>query len=183
MGSQDSIGILVQDATTRAREPPRVTMIWCSQSAPQDRVHGRVDALCADGEFDAETLGRLKTATTAAIDHPEVRRIVLDITAVTFADSSTLNVMLILLRTGPSGPGGHRAYPVGPASGRHRSQPAVHDSRHARGGTRTVGTGAGSGQGCWSVRHRVGCGLDAATCGAGADIGHQSPGFVRDIRG
>lgn len=27
-----SIGILIQDATTHVREPPWVTMIWCSQS-------------------------------------------------------------------------------------------------------------------------------------------------------
>ncbi|MFF3431386.1 STAS domain-containing protein [Streptomyces sp. NPDC002602] len=52
------------------------------------------------GEFDADTLGPLKAASTAAADDPEVKRIVLDVTDIRFADSSTLNVMLLLLRTG-----------------------------------------------------------------------------------
>lgn len=55
--------------------------------------------VCA-GEFDAESLGGLKAAATAAIDDPGARRIVLDVTDVTFADSSMLNVMILLLRTG-----------------------------------------------------------------------------------
>ncbi|MEU9415905.1 STAS domain-containing protein [Streptomyces sp. NPDC048272] len=52
------------------------------------------------GDFDADTLGPLKTAATAAADDRAVRRIVLDVTDVTFADSSMLNVMILLLRTG-----------------------------------------------------------------------------------
>ncbi|MCX5079366.1 STAS domain-containing protein [Streptomyces sp. NBC_00513] len=52
------------------------------------------------GDFDAETLGSLKAASTAAIDDPRVRRIVLDVGAITFADSSMLNVMILLLNTG-----------------------------------------------------------------------------------
>ncbi|MFD9359971.1 STAS domain-containing protein [Streptomyces sp. NPDC060031] len=55
--------------------------------------------VCA-GEFDQDTLGPLKTASTKAAYDPGVRRIVLDITAVTFADSVTLSLMLHLLRTG-----------------------------------------------------------------------------------
>ncbi|MER6522053.1 STAS domain-containing protein [Streptomyces sp. NPDC001553] len=55
--------------------------------------------VCA-GDFDAETLGGLKAASTAAIDDPGVRRIVLHVTGVTFADSSMLNVMILLLNTG-----------------------------------------------------------------------------------
>ncbi|MFJ5811141.1 STAS domain-containing protein [Streptomyces sp. NPDC093093] len=59
-----------------------------------------VRVLVCAGDFDAETLGGLKVASTAAIDDPGVRRIVLDVTGVTFADSSMLNVMILLLNTG-----------------------------------------------------------------------------------
>ncbi|MEV6576478.1 STAS domain-containing protein [Streptomyces sp. NPDC051577] len=52
------------------------------------------------GDFDAETLGGLKAASAAAIDDSGVRRIVLDIGGVTFADSSMLNVMILLLNSG-----------------------------------------------------------------------------------
>ncbi|MEU9419017.1 STAS domain-containing protein [Streptomyces sp. NPDC051000] len=55
--------------------------------------------VCA-GEFDQETLGPLKAACTAAANDPTVRRVVLDVTAITFADSSMLNTMLLLLRAG-----------------------------------------------------------------------------------
>ncbi|MFF3431468.1 STAS domain-containing protein [Streptomyces sp. NPDC002602] len=55
--------------------------------------------VCA-GEFDAETLGPLNTAATRAIDDPQVKRIVLDVTDIRFADSTMLNVMLLLLHTG-----------------------------------------------------------------------------------
>ncbi|MFD9305423.1 STAS domain-containing protein [Streptomyces sp. NPDC060048] len=55
--------------------------------------------VCA-GEFDQDTLGSLRAACAAAADHPGLRRIVLDVTRVTFADSAMLNLMLILLRTG-----------------------------------------------------------------------------------
>ncbi|MFD5890624.1 STAS domain-containing protein [Streptomyces sp. NPDC060334] len=55
------------------------------------------------GDFDAETLGGLKAASTAAIADAGVLRIVLDVTGVTFADSSMLNVMILLLNTGRLG--------------------------------------------------------------------------------
>ncbi|MFD5891275.1 hypothetical protein ACFWHQ_35655 [Streptomyces sp. NPDC060334] len=41
----------------------------------------------------------VEEASTAAIDDRAVRRIVLDVTAIRFADSSMLNVMPLLLRT------------------------------------------------------------------------------------
>ncbi|WP_411102894.1 STAS domain-containing protein [Streptomyces sp. cmx-4-9] len=66
-------------------------------------VHPDVDGVrviaCA-GEFDGETLGPLRAACTVAAKAPGVRRIVLDIAAMTFADSSMLNLMLLLLRSG-----------------------------------------------------------------------------------
>ncbi|MFJ3842025.1 hypothetical protein ACIPY6_41920 [Streptomyces sp. NPDC090054] len=42
----------------------------------------------------------LRTTGTAAVDDPGIRRIVLDVIAVDFADSSMLNLMLLLLRSG-----------------------------------------------------------------------------------
>ncbi|MEU9032692.1 STAS domain-containing protein [Streptomyces sp. NPDC048383] len=59
-----------------------------------------VRVIVCRGEFDQDTLGPLKEAGTAAANDPGVRRIILDVTAVTFADSSMLNLMLLLLRTG-----------------------------------------------------------------------------------
>ncbi|MCY0945777.1 MULTISPECIES: STAS domain-containing protein [Streptomyces] len=55
--------------------------------------------VCA-GEFDQETLEPLRAACMAAADDPGVRRIVLDVTQVAFADSSMLNLMVRMLRTG-----------------------------------------------------------------------------------
>ncbi|MFD3544827.1 STAS domain-containing protein [Streptomyces sp. NPDC058655] len=55
--------------------------------------------VCA-GDFDQDTLEPLTTAGTAAAGDPGVHRIVLDLRQVTFADSSMLNQMLLLLRTG-----------------------------------------------------------------------------------
>lgn len=55
--------------------------------------------VCA-GEFDQDTLGPLTAACTAAADDPGLRRIVLDVAQVTFADSAMLNLMLSLRRTG-----------------------------------------------------------------------------------
>ncbi|MEU9033058.1 STAS domain-containing protein [Streptomyces sp. NPDC048383] len=59
-----------------------------------------VRVIVCGGEFDQDTLGHLQEAGTAAVDDPGVRRIVLDVTAVTFADSSMLNLMPLLLRSG-----------------------------------------------------------------------------------
>ncbi|MFJ9080319.1 STAS domain-containing protein [Streptomyces sp. NPDC102278] len=66
-----------------------------TRNRARQRENGVRVIICV-GDFDAETLGGLK----AAIAHPEVRRLVLDVTTVTFADSSMLNVMILLLRTG-----------------------------------------------------------------------------------
>ncbi|MFH8894219.1 hypothetical protein [Streptomyces sp. NPDC017949] len=48
---------------------------------------GGVRVIVCGGEFDQDTLGLLKEAGTAAVEDPGVRRIVLDVTAVDFADS------------------------------------------------------------------------------------------------
>ncbi|MFD3557562.1 STAS domain-containing protein [Streptomyces goshikiensis] len=63
------------------------------------------------GDFDQDTLQPLKAACTAAADDPGVRRVILDVSRVTFADSTMLNLMLILMRTG-------RLVLVGPVSPR-----------------------------------------------------------------
>lgn len=55
--------------------------------------------VCA-GDFDQDTLEPLDRACTAAADDPAVRRIVLDVTRITFADSSMLNLMVRMLHTG-----------------------------------------------------------------------------------
>ncbi|WP_411107728.1 STAS domain-containing protein [Streptomyces sp. cmx-4-9] len=72
--------------------------------------HGVRVVICS-GEFDADTLGPLETAVEAAVHDPTVQRIVLDVTAVEFADSTFLTLMLRLLHTG-------RLVLVGPASRR-----------------------------------------------------------------
>lgn len=54
---------------------------------------------CA-GEFDQDTLGPLTEAADDAAGAGTVHRIVLDVSGVAFADSSMLNLMLRLLRTG-----------------------------------------------------------------------------------
>ncbi|MEU9028981.1 STAS domain-containing protein [Streptomyces sp. NPDC048383] len=58
-----------------------------------------VRVIACTGEFDQDILGPLKAACTAATDDPGVRRIVLDVTQVAFADSSMLNLMLRLRAT------------------------------------------------------------------------------------
>ncbi|MFD3679166.1 STAS domain-containing protein [Streptomyces sp. NPDC058613] len=55
--------------------------------------------VCA-GDFDQDTLALLDQACTHAADDPGVRRIVLDVTQVAFADSSMLNLMVRMLHTG-----------------------------------------------------------------------------------
>ncbi|MFD9359587.1 STAS domain-containing protein [Streptomyces sp. NPDC060031] len=52
------------------------------------------------GEFDQDTLQPLRESSAQAAADPDVRRIVLDVSQVGFADSSMLNQMLLLLRTG-----------------------------------------------------------------------------------
>ncbi|MER5731222.1 STAS domain-containing protein [Streptomyces sp. NPDC002138] len=64
-----------------------------------DRGDGARVIVCA-GEFDQRTLRSVQEAGTAAIDDPDIRRIVLDVSRVTFADSSMLNEMFRLRRNG-----------------------------------------------------------------------------------
>ncbi|MFD3940765.1 STAS domain-containing protein [Streptomyces sp. NPDC058611] len=59
-----------------------------------------VRVIVCTGDFDQDTLGPLDQACTAAVDAPGVRRIVLDVTQVGFADSSMLNLIIRILRTG-----------------------------------------------------------------------------------
>ncbi|OEJ35135.1 STAS domain-containing protein [Streptomyces subrutilus] len=61
---------------------------------------GGVRVIVCGGEFDQDTLGPLQRACTAAAEDRGVRRIVLDVAEVTFADSSMLNLMLLVRRTG-----------------------------------------------------------------------------------
>ncbi|MEU9235587.1 STAS domain-containing protein [Streptomyces subrutilus] len=61
---------------------------------------GGVRVIVCGGEFDQDTLGPLREACAAAADDPGVRRIVLDVAKVTFVDSSMLNQMLLVRRTG-----------------------------------------------------------------------------------
>ncbi|MGW6824247.1 STAS domain-containing protein [Streptomyces sp. NPDC055005] len=55
--------------------------------------------VCA-GEFDQRTLGPLHEAGNAALTDPTIQRIVLDVSRITFADSSMLNEMFRLRRAG-----------------------------------------------------------------------------------
>ncbi|MER6394366.1 STAS domain-containing protein [Streptomyces sp. NPDC001523] len=55
--------------------------------------------VCA-GEFDQRTLGPLHEAGDAALADPTIERIVLDVSRITFADSSMLNEMFRLRRAG-----------------------------------------------------------------------------------
>ena len=52
------------------------------------------------GEFDQDTIGPLQAAANAASADPAVRWIALDVTGVEFADSTFLNLLLRLRRTG-----------------------------------------------------------------------------------
>ncbi|MGW7344605.1 STAS domain-containing protein [Streptomyces sp. NPDC054854] len=69
----------------------------------QVRVLPDVDGVrvivCA-GEFDLDTVGPLRSATDQAVVDPDLRRIVVDVAGLTFADSSVLNQLMRLLRTG-----------------------------------------------------------------------------------
>ncbi|MCX5078629.1 STAS domain-containing protein [Streptomyces sp. NBC_00513] len=59
-----------------------------------------VRVIACVGEFDQDTLGSFRQAGNPAVADPAVRRIVLDVSRLTFADSSMLNEMLRLLRSG-----------------------------------------------------------------------------------
>ncbi|MFD9380838.1 STAS domain-containing protein [Streptomyces sp. NPDC059999] len=59
-----------------------------------------VRVIACVGEFDQDTLEAFRRAANAAVADPALRRIVLDVSRLTFADSSMLNEMLRLLRSG-----------------------------------------------------------------------------------
>lgn len=59
-----------------------------------------VRVIACVGEFDQDTLEAFREAGNPAAADPSVRRIVLDVSRLTFADSSMLNEMLRLLRSG-----------------------------------------------------------------------------------
>ncbi len=61
---------------------------------------GGVRVIVCVGDFDQDTLEPLGQACTDAEDDQGERRIVLDVTGVDFADSSLLNLMVRVLRTG-----------------------------------------------------------------------------------
>ncbi|CAM5674782.1 hypothetical protein SAVIM338S_07137 [Streptomyces avidinii] len=63
-----------------------------------DRRDGALVIVCA-GQFDQRTLGPISAAGTEALADPEISRIVLDVSRVTFADSSMLNEMFRLRRS------------------------------------------------------------------------------------
>ncbi|WP_411105262.1 STAS domain-containing protein [Streptomyces sp. cmx-4-9] len=52
------------------------------------------------GSFDLDTLAPFAAAAQAAAVDPSVRRIILDMSHVSFADSSLLNLLVVLHRTG-----------------------------------------------------------------------------------
>ncbi|MGW7314499.1 STAS domain-containing protein [Streptomyces sp. NPDC054854] len=60
----------------------------------------RVRVITCGGEYDQDTLEPLRQATTEALADPSVRAIVLDVSAVAFADSSMLNELVRIRRTG-----------------------------------------------------------------------------------
>lgn len=62
-----------------------------------DRDDGVRVIVCA-GEFDQQTLGAVREAGAAALADPAIRRIVLDVSRITFADSSMLNELFRLRR-------------------------------------------------------------------------------------
>ncbi|MFD3680432.1 STAS domain-containing protein [Streptomyces sp. NPDC058613] len=62
-----------------------------------DQNDGARVIVCA-GQFDQQTLGPLSEAGAKATADPTIRRIILDISRITFADSSMLNEMFRLRR-------------------------------------------------------------------------------------
>ncbi|MEU8464052.1 STAS domain-containing protein [Streptomyces sp. NPDC029003] len=55
--------------------------------------------VCA-GDFDLDSVAPLRSAADEAVTAPHLRRIVVDVSGLTFADSSVLNQLMRLLRTG-----------------------------------------------------------------------------------
>ncbi|MEU9028646.1 STAS domain-containing protein [Streptomyces sp. NPDC048383] len=68
------------------------------QVLPLPDQNDAVRVIVCTGEFDQRTLGPVHEAGTAALTDPAIRRIVLDVSRITFADSSMLNEMFRLRR-------------------------------------------------------------------------------------
>ncbi|MGW2586349.1 STAS domain-containing protein [Streptomyces virginiae] len=64
------------------------------------QYEGGIRVIVCEGEFDQDTLRPLTEAGMAAAADPDVTRIILDVSRVVFADSSMLNLMVRLLRSG-----------------------------------------------------------------------------------
>ncbi|MFF4321255.1 STAS domain-containing protein [Streptomyces sp. NPDC001568] len=61
---------------------------------------GGVRVIVCAGDFDQDTLQPLDQACTNAANDPAVRRVIFDVTGITFADSSLLNLLIRMLHTG-----------------------------------------------------------------------------------
>lgn len=59
-----------------------------------------VRVIACSGDFDQASLQALRQACAPAVADPAVRRIVLDVSRITFADSAMLDTMLYLHRSG-----------------------------------------------------------------------------------
>lgn len=142
-----------------------------------------VRVIACSGDFDQPTLEPLRQACVPAVADPAVRRIVLDVSRVTFLDSSMLDVMLYLQRCGhleelvPFGGGElppnqgrpvHRE-PAGRGSGIGRD--GVRGGRHA-GTTPTGGRGAAAMRLAAASAARNLRGADSLWVGM-----HPAPGF------
>ncbi|MFE9927845.1 STAS domain-containing protein [Streptomyces sp. NPDC005533] len=83
---------------------------------------GRTRLVVCEGELDADTSVPLADAGEAAVSDPAVQRIVLDMSGVTFADSSLLNILLRIHRSGRlvvAGPLHHRLVALLELTGAH----------------------------------------------------------------
>ncbi|MBL1110416.1 STAS domain-containing protein [Streptomyces sp. 5-8] len=75
-----------------------------------------------EGELDLDTAAPLADASEAAVSDPTVRRIILDMSGVAFADSSLLNILLRIHRSGrlvAAGPIHHRLVVLLELTGAH----------------------------------------------------------------
>ncbi|MFD3875119.1 hypothetical protein [Streptomyces sp. NPDC058623] len=91
----------------------------------------RVAGIDCGTKFDQDTLRPLEDATAEAANDPALRRIVLDVSRVVFADSSMLNLMVMLRRSGRwCWPG---LYPVYGAASRPAAGPLTYSMAPARG--------------------------------------------------
>ncbi|MFD3871875.1 STAS domain-containing protein [Streptomyces sp. NPDC058623] len=61
---------------------------------------GGVRVIVCEGDFDADSIESLRSAGRAALTDPGLRRIAVDVKGLTFADSSVLNELVLLLRSG-----------------------------------------------------------------------------------